>query len=42
MAKKKVFLAGEVFKLTDPVTVTEMCMQMRLDQLKILFSLPYV
>ena len=31
MAKKKVFLAGEVFKLTDPVTVTEMCMQMRLD-----------
>ena len=31
MPKKKVFLAGEVFKLTDPVTVTEMCMQMRLD-----------
>jgi hypothetical protein len=28
MPKKKVFLAGEVFKLTDPVTVTEMCMQM--------------
>ena len=31
MARKKIFLAGEVFKLTDPVTVTEMCMQMRLD-----------
>jgi hypothetical protein len=31
MPKKKVFLAGEVFKLTDLVTVTEMCMQMRLD-----------
>ena len=32
MAKnKKVFLAGEVFKLTDPIVIPEMCMQMRLD-----------
>lgn len=31
MAKKKVFLAGEVFKLTDPIAIPEMCMQMRFD-----------
>ena len=31
MAKKKVFLAGEVFKVTDPIIIPEKCMQMRLD-----------
>lgn len=31
MAKKKVLLAGEVFKMTDPIAITEMCMQMRFD-----------
>jgi hypothetical protein len=31
MAKKKVFLAGEVFKIGDTFIVEEMCMQMTLD-----------
>ena len=31
MAKKKVFLAGEVFKIDDTFIVEEMCMQMTLD-----------
>ena len=31
MAKKKVFLAGEVFKIGDKFIVEEMCMQMTLD-----------
>ena len=31
MAKKKVFLAGEVFKIGNTFIVEEMCMQMRLD-----------
>ena len=31
MAKKKVFLAGEVFKIDDTFIVEKMCMQMTLD-----------
>ena len=31
MKKKKVFLAGQVFKIGDTFIVEEMCMQMRLD-----------
>ena len=31
MAKKKIFLAGEVFKIGDKFIVEEMCMQMTLD-----------
>ena len=32
MKKKKVFLAGQVFKIGDTFIVEEMCMQMRLDK----------
>jgi hypothetical protein len=31
MARKKIFLAGEVFKIGDTFIVEEMCMQMTLD-----------